>query len=290
MKKIGFIGVGIMGKSMVRNLMKAGFELHIYARTKSKVEDVISEGAAFHESISECVKDCEAVITIVGFPKDVEEVYFEKGNILDSARKGAYLIDMTTTSPMLAQKIYEVGTEKGFHVLDAPVTGGDTGAKAGTLSILAGGRREDYEACQTLFEAMGTNINYQGEAGCGQHAKLANQIMIAGTLSGVCEALTYAKAKGLDLPTVLRSVSTGAAGSKQLDIFGPKILAEDYAPGFFMKHFIKDMKLALTEANMSELCLDVLSQVLANYEELEAEGYGDLGTQALMKYYEESQA
>ena len=290
MKKIGFIGVGIMGKSMVRNLMKAGFELHIYARTKSKVEDVISEGAAFHESISECVKDCEAVITIVGFPKDVEEVYFEKGNILDSARKGAYLIDMTTTSPMLAQKIYEVGTEKGFHVLDAPVTGGDTGAKAGTLSILAGGRREDYEACKPLFEAMGTNINYQGEAGCGQHAKLANQIMIAGTLSGVCEALTYAKAKGLDLPTVLRSVSTGAAGSKQLDIFGPKILAEDYAPGFFMKHFIKDMKLALTEANMSELCLDVLSQVLANYEELEAEGYGDLGTQALMKYYEESQA
>ena len=290
MKKIGFIGVGIMGKSMVRNLMKAGFELHIYARTKSKVEDVISEGAAFHESIGECVKDCEAVITIVGFPKDVEEVYFDEGNILDSAREGTYLIDMTTTSPMLAQKIYEAGTKKGFHVLDAPVTGGDTGAKAGTLSILAGGRREDYEACRPLFEAMGTNINYQGEAGCGQHAKLANQIMIAGTLSGVCEALTYAKAKGLDLPTVLRSVSTGAAGSKQLDIFGPKILAEDYAPGFFMKHFIKDMKLALTEANMSELCLDVLSQVLANYEELEAEGYGDLGTQALMKYYEESQA
>ena len=290
MKKIGFIGVGIMGKSMVRNLMKAGFELHIYARTKSKVEDVISEGAAFHESISECVKDCEAVITIVGFPKDVEEVYFDEGNILDSAREGTYLIDMTTTSPMLAQKIYEAGTKKGFHVLDAPVTGGDTGAKAGTLSILAGGRREDYEACRPLFEAMGTNINYQGEAGCGQHAKLANQIMIAGTLSGVCEAITYAKPKGLDLPTVLRSVSTGAAGSKQLDIFGPKILAEDYAPGFFMKHFIKDMKLALTEANMSELSLDVLSQVLANYEELEAEGYGDLGTQALMKYYEESQA
>lgn len=290
MKKIGFIGVGIMGKSMVRNLMKAGFELHIYARTKSKVEDVISEGAVFHESISECVKDCEAVITIVGFPKDVEEVYFDEGNILDSAREGTYLIDMTTTSPMLAQKIYEAGTKKGFHVLDAPVTGGDTGAKAGTLSILAGGRREDYEACRPLFEAMGTNINYQGEAGCGQHAKLANQIMIAGTLSGVCEAITYAKAKGLDLPTVLRSVSTGAAGSKQLDIFGPKILAEDYAPGFFMKHFIKDMKLALTEANMSELSLDVLSQVLANCEELEAEGYGDLGTQALMKYYEESQA
>lgn len=286
-KKVGFIGVGIMGKSMVRNLMKAGYELHIFARTRAKVEDVIGEGAVFHESIAECVRDCEAVITIVGFPKDVEEVYFEGGNILDSAMPGAYLIDMTTTSPMIAEKIYEEGTKKGFHVLDAPVTGGDTGAKAGTLSILVGGEKEDYEACMPLFEAMGTNINYQGKAGCGQHAKLANQIMIAGTLSGVCEALTYAKAKGLDLETVLNSVSTGAAGSKQLDTFGPKILAGDYAPGFFMKHFIKDMKLALTEANRSNLSLDVLSQVLANYELLEAEGYGELGTQALIKYYEE---
>ncbi len=288
MHKIGFIGVGIMGKSMVRNLMKSGFELHIYARTKEKAEDVIAEGAVFHESIKDCVSGCEAVITIVGFPQDVEEVYFDTGNILDSADEGAYLIDMTTTSPMLAKKIAEAGNEKGFHVLDAPVTGGDGGAKAGTLSILAGGAKEDYEACMPLFEAMGTNINYQGEAGCGQHAKLANQIMIAGALSGVCEALTYAKAKGLDLQVLLDSVSTGAAGSRQLDTFGPKILAEDYAPGFFMKHFIKDMTLALTEANMSGLCLDVLSQVLANYEELAAEGCGNLGTQALMKYYEET--
>ena len=288
MNKIGFIGVGIMGKSMVRNLMKAGFELHIYARNKEKVKDVISEGANFHESIQDCVKDCEAVITIVGFPKDVEEVYFEEGNILDSAESGAYLIDMTTTSPMLAEKIYKEGTEKGYHVLDAPVTGGDTGAKAGTLSILVGGLKEDFEKCMPLFQAMGTNINYQGNAGCGQHAKLANQIRIAGTLSGVCEALTYAKAKGLDPQVFLDSVSTGAAGSKQLDIFGPKILAGDYEPGFFLKHFVKDMKLALTEANMSELSLEVLSLVLANYEELEAAGYGNLGTQALMKYYAEA--
>lgn len=288
MNKIGFIGVGIMGKSMVRNLMKAGFELHIYARNKEKVKDVISEGANFHESIQDCVKDCEAVITIVGFPKDVEEVYFEEGNILDSAESGAYLIDMTTTSPMLAEKIYKEGTEKGYHVLDAPVTGGDTGAKAGTLSILVGGLKEDFEKCMPLFQAMGTNINYQGNAGCGQHAKLANQIMIAGTLSGLCEALTYAKAKGLDPQVFLDSVSTGAAGSKQLDIFGPKILAGDYEPGFFLKHFVKDMKLALTEANMSELSLEVLSLVLANYEELEAAGYGNLGTQALMKYYAEA--
>ena len=287
MKRIGFIGVGIMGKSMVRNLMKADFELHIYARNRAKVEDVITEGAIFHDSIKSCVTGCEAVITIVGFPKDVEEVYFDAGNIIDSAEPGAYLIDMTTTSPQIAEKIYTEGKKAGFHVLDAPVTGGDTGAKAGTLSILVGGDKEDYEACLPLFEAMGTNINYQGKAGCGQHCKMANQIMIAGTLSGVCEALTYAKAKGLDLETVLKSVSTGAAGGKPLDTFGPKILAGDYAPGFFMKHFIKDMKLALIEANMSELDLGVLSQVLANYEELEAEGYGDLGTQALMKYYEE---
>ncbi len=286
MGKVGFIGVGIMGKSMVRNLMKAGFELHIYARNRAKVEDVIGEGALFHDSIAACVKGCEAVITIVGFPQDVEEVYFDEGGILESADAGAYLIDMTTTSPQISVKISKEGEEKGFHVLDAPVTGGDTGAKAGTLSILVGGKEEDFEACMPLFEAMGTNINYQGEAGCGQHAKLANQIMIAGTLTGVCEALSYAKAKGLDMPTLLKSVSTGAAGSKQLDTFGPKILEEDYAPGFFMKHFIKDMKLALVEANISGLSLEMLSLVLANYEELEAEGLGDLGTQALMKYYE----
>ena len=268
MKKIGFIGVGIMGKSMVKNLMKAGFELHIYARTKSKVNDVIEEGAIFHETIGECVRASEAVITMVGFPQDVEEVYFDEGNIMDQAEKGMYLIDMTTTSPMISKKIYEEGKKKGVHVVDAPVTGGDTGAKAGTLSILVGGNKEDYEACMPLFEAMGTNINYQGEAGCGQHAKMVNQIMIAGTMSGLCEALSYAKAKDLDCETVLKSVATGAAGSKQLDFF-------------------KDMKIALIEANQCELDLDVLSQTLANYEVLEAEGYGDLGTQALIKYYEE---
>lgn len=287
MKKIGFIGVGLMGKSMVRNLMKTGYELHIYARTKAKVEDVISEGAVFHDTIADCVKDRDAVITIVGFPQDVEEVYFDSGNILDSASAGTYLIDMTTTSPMLTEKIYEEGTKRGLRVLDAPVTGGDTGAKAGTLSILVGGDRADYEACRELFEAMGTNINYEGSAGCGQHCKLANQIMIAGTLSGVCEAIVYAKEKGLDMDTFLKSVSTGAAGSRQLDLFGSKIINEDYTPGFFMKHFIKDMKLALIEANKSGLSLEVLSQVLAHYEELEAEGNGDLGTQALIKFYAE---
>lgn len=286
MKKIGFIGVGIMGKSMVRNLMKSGFELHIFARNKEKVQDVIDEGAVFHDSIAECVKDAEAVITIVGFPKDVEEVYFDSGNILDSAKKGAYLIDMTTTSPALAEKIYAEGTKRGFKVLDAPVTGGDTGAKNGTLSILAGGDKAVYEDCIPLFKAMGTNINYQGTAGCGQHAKMANQIAIAGTLSGVCEALAYAKAKGLDLDVLLKSISTGAAGSKQMDSFAPKIIKGDYNPGFFLKHFIKDMGIAVEEANKSNLKLDILEKVLENYKMLEADGNGSLGTQALIKHYQ----
>lgn len=286
--KIGFIGVGIMGKSMVRNLMKAGHELHIYARTKSKVEDVISEGALFFDSIEACIKDCETIITIVGFPRDVEEVYFDKNNILDTVAPGTYLIDMTTTSPDLAERIYTEGSTKGCHVLDAPVTGGDTGAKNGTLSILVGGQKEDFDHCIPVFEAMGTNINYQGKAGCGQHAKLTNQIMIAGTMSGICEAFTYARAKGLDLQTVFQSVSTGAAGSKQLDSFGPKIMAGDFEPGFFMKHFIKDMKLAMQEAERSNCDLSVLHEVLSHYEELEQEGLGNLGTQALIKYYEQN--
>lgn len=286
MKKVAWIGVGIMGKSMVRNLMRAGFELHIYARTRAKVEDVIGEGAVFHAAIGDCVKGCEAVVTMVGFPKDVEEVYFTPGNILDSAEPGAYLIDMTTTSPALAEKLYVEGVKRGYRVVDAPVTGGDTGAKAGTLSILVGGEQEDFEACKPLFQAMGTNINHQGKAGCGQHAKMANQIMIAGTLSGVCEALTYAKAKGLDPHVLISSLATGAAGSKQLDAFGEKIVAGDYAPGFFLKHFVKDMGLALEEARRSGITLDILAQVLENYKDLEGEGYGDLGTQALIKHYE----
>lgn len=286
MKKIAFIGVGIMGKSMVRNLMKHGFELHIFARTKAKVEDVIEEGAAFFPTIAECVRGCDAVITIVGFPKDVEEVYFGEGGILENAEKGAVLIDMTTTSPTLSQRIYKEGAEKGLKVLDAPVTGGEVGAQKGTLSILVGGDQDVFEDCMPVFEAMGTNINYQGAAGAGQHAKMANQIIIAGTLSGVCEALTYAKAKGLDLDTVFKSVSTGAAGSAQLSAVGPKILAGDDGPSFFLKHFVKDMGIALSEADESGIDLCVLRTALDNYKDLEAKGYGDCGTQALIHHYE----
>lgn len=287
MTKIGFIGVGIMGKSMVRNLMKKGFELHIYARKRKKVEDVIKEGAIFHETIGECVSDVDAVITIVGYPKDVEEVYLAPGNIFDSAKAGTYLIDMTTSSPSLAKKLYEEGRKKGFHVLDAPVTGGDFGARAGTLSILVGGLEEDFEACRSVFSAMGTNINYLGKAGNGQHAKLTNQIILSGTLSGICEAFSYAKVQGLDLEKVFNALKTGAARSTQLEQLGPKMIHRDYAPGFFLKHFNKDMRLAVKEADDVDLNLEVLKQTLKNCSELEAEGFGDLGNQSLIKHYKE---
>lgn len=285
MKKIGFIGVGIMGKSMVRNLMKNDFEVSIFARNKEKVLDVISEGANFYPTIKEWVSGCDAVITIVGFPKDVEEVYFGENGILENVKEGTYVIDMTTSSPKLAVEIFEKAKEKGLKALDAPVTGGDIGAKNGTLTILVGGEEEDYKACLPIFKAMGTNIHYEGKAGFGQHTKLANQIMIAGAISGVCEAMAYAKDKGLDVKKMLDSVSTGAAGSKQLELVSPKILEEDFAPGFFIKHFIKDMKLAKEEALADNVNLDILSKVLENYEELEREGFGDLGTQALIKHY-----
>lgn len=288
MKEIGFIGVGIMGKGMVRNLMKAGFEVHIYARRPEKVADVVQEGAQFHSTIAECAQGREAVITIVGEPKDVEEVYFGQGGLLESAPKGCILIDMTTTIPSLSQRLYEAGKERGLGMIDAPVTGGEGGAKNGTLSILAGGDREDFEACRPLFEAMGNNINYQGGPGAGQHTKMVNQIMVAGTLSGVCEALSYAQAKGLDMEVLLRSLSTGAGASKMLDAYGAKIVAGDYRPGFFVRHFIKDMKIAQGEAQQSGLELNVLAQALAEYESLNDAGLGEAGIQSLIRYYQDS--
>lgn len=285
MKKIGFIGVGIMGKSMVRNLMKAGYEVSIYTRTKAKAEDVIGEGAVWCGSVAECVKGQEAVITIVGYPKDVEEVYFGDKGIIANAEKGAYVIDMTTTSPKLAVRIYEEASKAGLHAIDAPVTGGDSGARAGTLTILAGGEKEDFDACLPVFEAMGKNINYEGKAGNGQHTKMCNQIAIAGTLAGACEAFVYAKNVGLDIDTCFQSISTGAAGSAQMNNVVSKALKGDFEPGFFLKHFIKDMSLADEEARDVGVSLDILEDVLSMCRELESEGMGDLGTQALIRHY-----
>lgn len=286
MKKVGFIGIGIMGKSMARNLMKAGFEVSVYTRTKAKAEDIIAEGAVWCDDVRTCAAGRDAVITIVGYPKDVEEVYFGEGGVIVSADPGTYVIDMTTTSPKLSMQIYEEAAKAGLKALDAPVTGGDTGAREGTLTILAGGDEAAFEACRPLFEAMGKNIKYEGKAGNGQHTKMCNQIAIAGAISGVCEAMAYAKATGLDVAQMVDSIATGAAGSAQLKAVAPRILAGDFDPGFFIRHFIKDMKLASGEAEEAGVRLGVLDYVLSMYEEMEKQGKGGLGTQALIQYYQ----
>ena len=285
MKKIAFIGAGKMGKPMIRNLLKLGFEVHVFARSIMKVYDIIGYGAKYHNTINDCVKDCGVVITMVGFPKDVEEVYFARGKIFDSAQEDTYIIDMTTTSPALAKMLHEEGTRRGLHVLDAPVTGGEKAAKDGSLSIMVGGYEDDYRACLPLFRAMGTNINYMGDPGMGQHTKLANQIIIAGTLAGVCEGMTYAKSIGLDMPKFLRAVSTGGAGSHQLDSAGPKILDRDFTAGSTVKHFVKDLLLALDEAGKEALDLDVLVTVMSHFKKLEEDGKSGNGIQTLIKYY-----
>ena len=285
MKKIGFIGTGVMGKSMIRNLKKAGYELYIYNRTKEKAEELIEEGAVWCDTPGECAKNRDVVITIVGYPKDVEEVYFAEDGILENADEGTYLIDMTTTSPKLSVRIYEEGNKKGLHVLDAPVSGGDVGAKKGTLAIMVGGEKIDFEACQDVLAAMGTSIVYEGPAGSGQHVKMANQIAIAGAVSGVCEAIAYTKAMGVDVDTMIETIKGGAAGSWQLSNLGPKMASGDYAPGFYIKHIIKDMKIAEEEAEGKELVLPILQKVCEMYQELERQGKGGNGTQGLIEYY-----
>lgn len=282
MKKIAFIGVGVMGKFMVSNLLKNGFEVSIYARNKAKVEDSIKEGAIFCESIKECVQNKDAIITIVGYPKDVEEVYLSQDGIINSASQNSYLIDMTTTTPTLSVKIREEAKKKNLKALDAPISGGDIGAKNATLSIMVGGEKEDFEACKKLFEAMGKTIVYAGNAGSGQHTKMANQIAIAGVMAGVSEAIAYGKKMGLDIPTMLASISNGAAQSFHLTNNAPKMYKREFEPGFYIKHMVKDLKIA----NQEMPNLKVLKDVLEIYETLEKNGDGDLGTQAICKYYE----
>ena len=286
--KLAFIGVGVMGQSMVRNLMKNGFEVSVYTRTKEKAAGVIQDGALWCDDIKTCVAGKDAVITIVGYPKDVEEVYFGDTGILKNAKKGAYVIDMTTTSPKLSVRIYKEAKTLGLFALDAPVSGGDVGAKNATLSIMVGGDKIAFDACQPLFRAMGTTILYEGPAGCGQHTKMANQIALGGAIAGVCEAISYAKRVGLDVQTMLNSIQNGAAGSWQMSNMAPRMLKGDFEPGFFVKHYIKDMKIATEEASDVNLEMGVLNRVLDMYESLAKEGKGDLGTQALIQYYEEN--
>ena len=283
--RIGFIGVGVMGRGMVANLLKRGHEVTVYTRTKAKAQVVLDAGARWADSPAQAASQAQAVITIVGYPKDVEQVYFGPQGVLEGAKPGAVLIDMTTTSPKLSQRIYQAAKAKGLAALDAPVSGGDAGARQGTLAIMVGGDREAFDRMMPVFEAMGQNIRYEGGPGCGQHAKMANQIAIAGTLAGVCEALTYARKAGLDQSLLIDTIKTGAAGSWQLTGNGTKMVAGDYAPGFYIKHFIKDMKLAGEEGADRGLELPVLQTVLAMFQQLDQAGYGDEGTQALIRKY-----
>ena len=281
--KIGFIGVGVMGAPMVQNLMKKGYELSVYNRTKEKAAGVLAAGAKWCETAGACAAGQDVVITMVGYPKDVEEVYFAPGGILDSAAPGTVLIDMTTTSPKISERIFAAAKETGMTALDAPVSGGDVGAQKGTLAIMVGGEREAFDKMQDVFAAMGTNIRYMGGAGCGQHTKMANQIAISGCIAAVCEAIAYAETCGLRPQEMFDAISTGAAGSWQLTNNGQKIIDGNFAPGFYVKHFIKDMNIALEEAQARDLSLDVLKLVRDKYDELAAAGGGDEGTQALIQ-------
>ena len=284
---ISFVGIGVMGKSMVRNLMKAGHKVHVYSRRKVSAEEVVQEGAVWHDTLAGCAAAADMVITIVGYPKDVEEVYFGEGGILSHARPGALLIDMTTTSPQLAERIDQTAREKGLRALDAPVSGGDLGARNGTLAIMAGGEEKDFQEALPIFEAMGKTIRHQGKAGSGQHTKMANQIAIAGAIAGTAEAIRYAQSAGLDVMKMIDVVGGGSGTSWQLVNNGPKMVKGDFAPGFFIKHFIKDMGLAQDEAQVRHTDLPMLKLVLDTYRKLEADGYGDEGTQALIRAYQD---
>ena len=286
MEKIAFIGAGIMGKWMIRNLMRNGYEMTVYDVRSEAVEDLVEEGAFYRGSLADTVKKQDAVITMVTTPAVVEALDLGKGGIIENADEGTYLVDMTTTEPSLEKIIFQKAKERGLHFMDAPVTGGDTGARDGILSILAGGEEEDCEACRKVLSCMGSNINYQGPIGSGQHTKMANQILLAGILAGMAESVAYAKAHDLNTDAYYRAVSTGAAASRQLDINGPKMLEGDFSAGFFIKHFVKDMRIAAKEADAISLDLPVLKDILHEYERLADAGLNEAGMQALLKYYE----
>jgi 3-hydroxyisobutyrate dehydrogenase len=283
---VGFIGLGVMGKSMAEHVQRAGFALRVYARNPTQAAPFVERGARSLPSPAALAAECDVVVTIVGFPSDVEGLYFGSGKLLESARPGAFLVDMTTSSPALAARITDAAKARGVRAVDAPVSGGDVGARAGTLSIMAGGEVGDVEALEPLFRTFGKTIVRQGGPGSGQHAKLANQIAIAGTMLGLSEALGYAKRAGLDLGTLLQSISSGAAGSAAMTHLAPRMLSGDFAPGFYVKHFVKDLTLAADGA-ANELGFDApaLALALSRYRELAASGHAEDGTQALYRLY-----
>ena len=284
--KIAWIGTGVMGNSMAGHLIDAGHELFVFNRTKSKTDNLVSRGATLLKEAKEAPLFADVIFTIVGYPKDVEDVYLGENGLITTAKKGQVFVDMTTSSPTLAKKISNEFLKVGAYALDLPVTGGDIGAKNATLSIMAGGDKKVFEeVVLPLVEKLGTSITYFGEAGKGQYTKLANQIAIATTMVSVAESFKFAKEVGLDLESFFKTVSTGSGGSFSMTSYGPRILNGDFKPGFFTHHFIKDMKLALEECEKMNINLPGLETAYKIYNELEEEVRNTNGTQAISKWY-----
>jgi 3-hydroxyisobutyrate dehydrogenase len=283
---IGFIGLGVMGSSMAGHLLKAGYRLKVFTRSREKAAGLLGQGATWAEGPAALAGSCSVVITMVGYPSDVEELYFGPGGLVENAAPGARLVDCSTSRPELAVRIAAAAKERGLGALDAPVSGGDIGARNAALTIMIGGAAADFEAVKPLFDLMGKTAILQGGPGAGQHAKMANQIAIAGTLMGAVEAVTYAKGAGLDPATVLASIGAGSAGSWQLNNMVPRMLGGDFAPGFYVKHFLKDLGIALEAAGAMGLDLPLLRLAEGLFAAMRDEGLGEKGTQALYLLYE----
>jgi 3-hydroxyisobutyrate dehydrogenase len=284
---IAFIGTGVMGRSMAGHLQKAGHTLHVHNRTKAKAQELLDAGATWHDTPGSAAAQADFVFTIVGFPSDVEETYFGPQGVLAHAKPGTVIVDMTTSSPPLACRIAEAAAAKGLLALDAPVTGGDVGAREARLVIMVGGAEAAFARTRPLFEVMGKNIALHGGPGCGQLCKLANQIGIASVMMSWCEALNFAQRAGLDPTRVLESISGGAAGSVGMTVLAPRALRGDFAPGFYVKHFLKDLRLALEAAEAMKLDLPGTKQAKQLYEQVAARGWEDSGTQVLFRLYAE---
>lgn len=284
--KIAFIGTGVMGTGIINNLLRANKEVHIYTRTRERAQPLVERGAIWHATAASAASVADVIFTMVGYPKDVEEVYFGEAGIFEAAQNGKIVVDMTTSQPALAIKISEHAKKLGMSALDAPVSGGDIGAQNGTLSIMVGGEKATYDFVVPLFQLIGQNIVYQGEAGSGQHTKMCNQIAIATNMIGVCEAIAYGRQAGLSMENVLASISSGAAGSWSLTNLAPRMLEGDREPGFYIMHIIKDMGIALEEAARMDIQLPGLALAKSMYDELSAKGYDLKGTQALIDLYE----
>ncbi len=279
--RLGWIGVGVMGQRMCGHLLDAGFKITVHNRTKQKATPLLDQGAEWRETVAEVAEAADVVFTMVGYPDDVRQVYLAANGLLAASRSGTILVDMTTSQPSLAKEIAQQAASQNLISIDAPVSGGDLGARDATLSIMIGGPADACASLQPCWEAMGRTIVHQGDAGMGQHAKMVNQTLIASGMIGVCEALLYGYRAGLNLQQVLESVASGAAGSWSLSKLGPRILANDFEPGFFVEHFIKDMGIALEEARRMNLSMPGLALANQLYIALAAQGHGRSGTQAL---------